>query len=59
MLILRKYLMARIKKGLTGGDPKMKPDGQVKTEHLKPGWGVDPDATDRESTIEAGLRFFF
>lgn len=51
--------MARIQQGPPGGDPKMQWNRQVTTDYLKPGWGVDPDATDRESTLEGGVRFFF
>ena len=59
VLIGWKNLLARIKQGPAGGDPKMKADGQITTDYLKPSRGVDPDATDRESTFESGVRFFF
>ena len=36
-------------------------DGKIKslTFYAKPGWGWDPDATDREWTFETGIRLFF
>ena len=36
-------------------------DGKIQslTFYAKPGWGWDPDATDREWTFETGIRLFF